>query len=358
VSHARDVLPAEDFFRMQPVVGSTRDAKVLRCIGAAERSRLHVIQLEERARRAAMPFHVDVGALLAVAREHLASDGPGDVTLLRCARRRAPWSSRLGKPLPLESDEESVESFLDDHGQVAARIAVPHQVSRAFELRPELGAHGELDLVTTLGQRLDARGRPTRAVRYRQWLSDRCCRQLANLRRNVRSRGSLRHELLDLPLRLSRRCGDELLDVRLREVVSQEDERREMHGSALDVREQRRKALHEPRCVDPTKRRAFAHVQTSHAAPAAPRQCPIAPRSRSLFRARPRRLVDDARETRQRNSWRLRVDATGLVAGSPAELSLTKVTLPVAVACTVAAEVRGSRLPARNHDSGRHKFFT
>jgi hypothetical protein len=70
-----DVLTSEDLFGMPVVVGSATNADVCGFVRAAERSGLDVVELQERAGRAALSMLVDERALLAVSREYLALDG-------------------------------------------------------------------------------------------------------------------------------------------------------------------------------------------------------------------------------------------------------------------------------------------
>jgi hypothetical protein len=95
-----------------------------------------------------MTLPIEECALPSVAREHLAPNGRGDATFLGRAYRRAPRTVRLREPLLLELVEECVQRLLHHDGKVAAWIAVPHQVPSAFELRAELSADRELNLVT------------------------------------------------------------------------------------------------------------------------------------------------------------------------------------------------------------------
>ena len=102
-----------------------------------------MIQLEERARRASLARRARERALLAVAREDLASHRPGDVTRLRRAHR-ALRTRRLSQPLLLELVEQRVERAVDHHREVAARIAMAHQIPRTLELLPQLLARHEV----------------------------------------------------------------------------------------------------------------------------------------------------------------------------------------------------------------------
>jgi hypothetical protein len=86
-----DVCTAEDLFGVQRVMRATSNAQIRRLVGAAQRPRLVVIQLEERARRAAGAGRVREGALLAVALEDRAPDRARHVG----GAGRARWRRRL-----------------------------------------------------------------------------------------------------------------------------------------------------------------------------------------------------------------------------------------------------------------------
>jgi hypothetical protein len=71
--------------------------------------------------------------------------------------------------LLLELREQRVERALDHHRQVARRVAVAHEIARAFELVAKRGASRELQLVARVRERLEARshGRGPRHGRRR-----------------------------------------------------------------------------------------------------------------------------------------------------------------------------------------------
>ena len=135
-----------------PVVRATRDAQVCRVVGSTERSRLVVIQLEERARRQRRPcsstnVHCSPSRANTSRRTAAARGSLGRVPGVCVVRR-----GRLGlrEPLLLELLDERIERSLDarppgrrsDCGAASGRL-------RAFELVAQLGAHGELHLVAS-----------------------------------------------------------------------------------------------------------------------------------------------------------------------------------------------------------------
>lgn len=108
-----------------------------------------------------------------------------------------------------------------------------------------------------------ARARPRRhwpKLRLRE-----ASRQLHDRRWHVGLRRESRKKLLDLTLRLAGRHGRQLLDVRLGQVRTQENERRQMERPLLDPSEQRREAPYETRGIDPTERGALAHAEPPNA---------------------------------------------------------------------------------------------
>jgi len=75
-------------------------------------------------------------------------------------------------------------------------------------------------------------------------------------------RREARDQLFDLALGLFRGGGGDLLDVRLRQMRPQQDERRQMELAALDSLEQRGEALHQPGRRDAPERCPLAHPET------------------------------------------------------------------------------------------------
>ncbi len=80
-----DVVAAEVLLCVQANVDLAPEAKIGELVASAERLGLDVIQLEESARRAPVPFDIEVRALFSVASEDLALNRQRDVA---AARRR------------------------------------------------------------------------------------------------------------------------------------------------------------------------------------------------------------------------------------------------------------------------------
>src|SRR5579862_4285509 len=95
-----------------------------------------------------------VGALFAVALEDGAAGGCRNVACLR-RRRRLSRMLHFAEALLLELLEERVERSVEDRLEVAARVSMGHEVAGAVDLRSELRACGEHDLVAFGGERLD-----------------------------------------------------------------------------------------------------------------------------------------------------------------------------------------------------------
>jgi hypothetical protein len=118
-----------------------------------------MIQLEMPALRTALARFVGERALLAVALEDRAPHGRRNRArpLRRRGRGRSGLSRRLhlSEALLLELRDEEVDRRVDHHRQLAVRVAMPHEITRSFELRLQLRTCGELHLESRIGQRLD-----------------------------------------------------------------------------------------------------------------------------------------------------------------------------------------------------------
>ena len=243
-------------------MGTAEDTQVLRGIRAAERPRVDVIELEMRPRRALAAGVVDVGALLAVARKHLTTHRARHATSL--PRPRVDLATRAScraESLLLELREQRVDSCLDQHCEVPARISMAHQRPRPFELVAQLRARGQLQLVARGRQRLEPRlAAPARQRRRRARAGARHgavafvgAERAAGSFRSIAGTSGLGARRASSSsssrLLLPRSGGNELFDVRLGEVIAKHDQRRQMKRAALDVTDEPRKPPDQARRV-------------------------------------------------------------------------------------------------------------
>lgn len=78
VDSSRDALSAEHILCVEEIVRTAEDPEIRWFMRPAKRPRLHVVELEQRARRAATALVIQEGTLLAVASEDLAPSRVGD----------------------------------------------------------------------------------------------------------------------------------------------------------------------------------------------------------------------------------------------------------------------------------------
>jgi hypothetical protein len=124
-----------------------------------------MIELEPRARLAALTSCVDPAALQAITLEHCAASGVGHARGRRISRRA--WPARRAEALLHQLLEQQIERPLDDRRDVAARIAMAHQIARLIEFVFQGHACRKLHTVARFRQRLDPwwRDPPWRGLR-------------------------------------------------------------------------------------------------------------------------------------------------------------------------------------------------
>ena len=142
VDFALDVFATEGLLGVQLVVRVAHDAQVAGLVRSAACSWDDVVEFEVRSARAPRATLIDERALLAVTLENLATH-----------RTRNP----VAYPLLLELREQHVERMVEDCLEVTRPNTVAHEISRSFELRAHLAAHGELEPVARRSQRLESR---------------------------------------------------------------------------------------------------------------------------------------------------------------------------------------------------------
>ncbi len=227
-----------------------------------------MIKLDERFASAANALRIDIRAPLAVARKDLATNRRRDAAQFRRAHRLL-RPRRLREALLLQLLEQCIHGAVEEHLEIAARIAVPHQVARPLDLLARLAAHGELHRVTRLRELLDPRPslapwrrreetsrvgmhRSAGSLRLRRCL----LRQLTDRGADVRLRCQTCDDVLHLVQRFLRRCTHQRVDIRFRQDILERPQRLEMDVSLLDARKDRRESTNEPSGREPPMNRA------------------------------------------------------------------------------------------------------
>jgi hypothetical protein len=133
VNALRDVLLSEDLLRVHPVVRAASNTQIDGIVRASVGAWRHVVELEQGLAVAAAPLCVDIGTLLAVTREDLATHRGRDMTRLRpthCSLRMR----RPSEALLLEIRDEQRERSLQDLRRVPVRNPMARELLRALQV--------------------------------------------------------------------------------------------------------------------------------------------------------------------------------------------------------------------------------
>jgi hypothetical protein len=124
------------------VVRAAQDAGVVAVVGAAEGAGHAMVELEESAGRAAAAGFGNERAAFAVSSKDLATHLTWDGAALGFARTL--WVTRLAEALLFEFREQQIEPSFENSGEIAAWVAMAHQIAGALDLVFEIGRGSEV----------------------------------------------------------------------------------------------------------------------------------------------------------------------------------------------------------------------
>src|SRR4051812_37047009 len=133
----------------------TEEPDAVGAVDVRPREAVAMIEFQHARFRAPVTVLVDERAAAAIALEHFALDGVGDVARTPGLGHRGPRLAAHAKAFLLDLLEQDVRCLLEDRRQVSVGNPVAQQILRLPELVVARAACGELELERLLGERGD-----------------------------------------------------------------------------------------------------------------------------------------------------------------------------------------------------------